>query len=224
MRNDSASPTPFTLMSASFQGWLEPNHLFQSCSPAGCLVPQLVSLTKEGRNLPNLPFPLSSCTGMNVNSTNLEFFTATKASFIAQLVPVFGCYSDRGAGQTLQSSGAGASPLGQSVQACPEAEGRRILPGAGPALEFMCLTRLSPLGIRGKLSNTNVRLLLPHLKEGGSPWLTSSILLGLKWERLSQSFICVLSETVRIWLELCLTFFASAVLLQAPSPSSLQCC
>lgn len=207
MRNDSTSPTPFTLASASFQHWLEPNHLLQTCSPAGFLVPQPVSLTKEGRNVPNLPVRQSSWTGMKLNSTNLGFFTVKKVSFISQLIPVYSCYSAISAGQTLQTSEAGVSPLGQSVQTCPDAEGRRVLPGAGLALGFSWLTRLSLLGIQAKLSNANVGLVLPHLKEEGSPWLTSSILLGLKWERLSQSFICILSETVRIWLELHLIYF-----------------
>lgn len=88
MRKETASPTPFTLVSASFQGWLEPSHLLQTCNPAGFLVPQPVSLTKECRNVPNLPFPPSSWRGMRLNSMNLEYFTVNKASFISQLVSV----------------------------------------------------------------------------------------------------------------------------------------
>lgn len=78
MRNDLTSPTPFTLVSASFQGWLEPNHLFQICSPSGFLVHQPASLTKEGRNVSNLPFPQSSWIGKKLNSMNLEFFTISE--------------------------------------------------------------------------------------------------------------------------------------------------
>ena len=86
--------------------------------------------------------------------------------------------------------------------------------GAGLALGFRWLTRLSPLGIWGILSN------IPHLKEEGSPWLTSSILLGLKQKRLSQSFIHILSETQNL-TEVVPNFFSSAVLLQVPSLHSL---
>lgn len=155
-RKDSTSPTPFTLVSASFRRWLEPNHLLQTCNLAGFLVPQPVSLTKEGRNL---PFPQHSWTGMKLNSMNLEFFAVNKASFSSQLLPVHGCYSALGAGQTLQSSEAGVSPLGPAVQTCPGAEGRRVL-----AQGFGWLTRLSLLGIQGKLSNANIGLVLPHQK------------------------------------------------------------
>lgn len=44
----------------------------------------------------------------------------------------------------------------------------RVLPGAGLALGFRWLTRLSPLEIQGKLSNVNIGLAVPHLKEEGS--------------------------------------------------------
>lgn len=112
MRNDSASPTPLTLGSASFQSWLEPNHLFQTCSPAGFPVPQPVSLTREGRNIPNLLFPQSSCARMKLNSRNLEFFTVNEASFISQLIPVYGCYSAASAGRTLQARSPVCHPSG----------------------------------------------------------------------------------------------------------------
>lgn len=78
MRNNLMSPTLFTLVSASFQGWLEPNHRFQICSPSGFLVHQPVSLAKEGRNVSYLPFPQSSWIGKKLNSMNLEFFTISE--------------------------------------------------------------------------------------------------------------------------------------------------
>lgn len=199
------SPTPFTLVSASFQGWLEPNHLFQICSPSGFLVHQPVSLTKEGRNVSNLPFPQSSWIAKKLNSTNLEIFHHKWASFISQFIPVYGCYSVQD--KPCRPWRLVCHPLGS------QSKPARVPPPGGSyqglALGFKWLPQLSPLDTCGKLSNANFGLFLPHQRAEESPWLTSSILLGLKWERLSQSFVCISPETVRIWLGLCLFFFLS---------------
>jgi len=65
---------------------------------------------------------------MKVNSMNLEFFTGNEASFPSQLIPVCSCYSAVSAGQTLQTSEAGVSPLRQSAPNCLGAGG---WPGSG---------------------------------------------------------------------------------------------
>lgn len=160
------SPTPFTLVSASFQRCLEPNHLLQTCRPAGLLVPQPVSLTKGGRNAPNLPFPRSSWIGMKSNLATLELLTV-KSIFYFTTHPCL---------QLLLRHQCRTNPAGLRGRCVtPQAVGPilpqvlKVLTGAGLALGFRWLTWLSPLEIQGKLSNVNIGLALPHLKEEGSP-------------------------------------------------------
>lgn len=133
----------------------------------------------------------------------LGIFHHKWASFISQFILVCSCYSVQD--KPCRPWRLVCHPLGsQSKPAWVPPPGGSY---QGLALGFKWLLQLSPLDTCGKLSNANFGLFLPHQRAEESPWLTSSILLGLKWERLSQSFVCISPETVRIWLGLCLFFF-----------------
>lgn len=165
MRNNPMSPAPLTLVSAAFQCWLEPNHILETCSPAGILVPQPVSPTRGGRNIRSLPVPTVFLNRNEIGFTELGIFNGEQSVFYFTTHPCL---------RLLLSRQRRANPAdlgGWCVT--PQAAGPNLpqVLGAAPAsvahlaLGFRWLAWLSLLGIQGKLSNANVGLVLLHLKE-----------------------------------------------------------